>query len=365
VHLARAAGVEDGLGAGLGVEAAARAVEDRVLHPGVEAGEHGHRLEGRAGDVVRAERTVDERLVAVVGVEPNPRLGVFLNFLEAVGRVRVHGEHLARLRVEGDDRAVPPLELRDGLLLQLAVDGQPHVEVAGLLDLALHDDVDGLGHGARLDAEEGAFEAGVAAVGAEELRHLGVERVLADDAAVRPAAVERERAFEAPRAVENPAAQGRFGEPAVAQVFVAELLEALVRVRGVLRPVDVEAEDGEREEDEDPSERLEPAVGRGRAETRAHLGREVGRRDRVERRTPPPAPEHQRDDQQQRQQRQPAHVDEAQQRRLFFGNVCEKKHKNKLSAVSHQLSGKTSPLNLERVSVSRHSAERSSRLINN
>jgi hypothetical protein len=217
---------------------------------------------------------------------------------------------------------VPPLELRDGLLLQLAVDGQAHVEVAGLLDLALQHHVDGLGHGARLDAEEGTFEPRVAAVGAEELRHLGVERVLADDAAVPAAPVEGERALQAPRAVENPAAQSGLLEAAVAQVFVTELLEALVRLGGVLRPVDVEAEDGEREDEEDPAQPLEAAVGRGRAEAGAHLGREVGRRHRVERRTPPPPAQQQRDDEQQRQQRQPAHVDEAQQRRLFFGKVC-------------------------------------------
>jgi hypothetical protein len=140
------------------------------------------------------------------------------------------------------------------------------------------------------------------------------------DLAVRRAAVERERLVEPARAVEDPAAQRRLGQPPVAQVLVAQLLEAVVRLGGVLRPVDVEAEDGEGEQDEDPAQSAQPAVRRGRAEPLAHLGREVGGRDRRERRALPPQQE-QRREEHQRRQRHARHVDQTQQRRLLLGNV--------------------------------------------
>src|SRR5205085_5348177 len=110
-------------------------------------------------------------------------------------------EHLARLRVEDDDRAVPVAQLRDGLLLQFAVNRQAHVEVRGQLDVAPQNEVERFGRGGALYAEERALKAGVAAVGAEQLRHLRVERVIADDLSVGRASVERERAVELARAV--------------------------------------------------------------------------------------------------------------------------------------------------------------------
>ena len=59
---------------------------------------------------------------------------------------------------------MPPLQLRDGLLLQLAVNRQAHVQVGGLLDVAPQGHVERFGRGLALDAEERALKSGVAAV---------------------------------------------------------------------------------------------------------------------------------------------------------------------------------------------------------
>jgi hypothetical protein len=60
---------------------------------------------------------------------------------------------------------VPVFELLDGRLLQLAADGELHVEVRGQLHVAPHRHVYRLRHGLTRRAEEGTLKARIAALG--------------------------------------------------------------------------------------------------------------------------------------------------------------------------------------------------------
>ena len=92
-----------------------------LLLTGKKRRNHRHCFERRAGNVVRAESSTHERLVAFIRFETNPRCFV-VDFVQAVRRFTVHRQHVAVLRIEHDDRAMLSFQKINRSLLQIPID---------------------------------------------------------------------------------------------------------------------------------------------------------------------------------------------------------------------------------------------------
>ena len=114
-RLAAAVVVRDRLAATRGRESSTRS-ESRTLHSVAERGVHHHCFEGRTRYVVFAQRAIQQRLLFAIIIELQP-CGFLIDSSQAVRRIAVEREHLARLRIEHGDRAVIAFELIDDCLL--------------------------------------------------------------------------------------------------------------------------------------------------------------------------------------------------------------------------------------------------------
>ncbi len=205
MHFAWSTIVEDHIRARRGIVTTAAACELSILFACEKRGGHRHGFEGRAGNVVSAERTTDEWLVALVCFETNPRRFI-VNFLETVGRLTVECEHVASLRIEYDDSAVLAFQLIDSSLLQNAIDREAHVLVASKFDFFTLDDFERFRKYATLDTEKRALQTRIAAIRSEDMGQRLVHRVLALDGAAGIAFVVCEWLVHATTAVEYPTA---------------------------------------------------------------------------------------------------------------------------------------------------------------
>jgi hypothetical protein len=86
----------------------------------------------------------------------------------------------------------------------------------------------------------------------------------------------------------------------------------------------MEAEDGQGEDEEEPTQRVEAAIRGGDAEPLPDFCRQVGGRNGRQSRTPSTHPEHERNRQQQNHQRQPRYINQTQQRGLLLRNNFKK-----------------------------------------
>ena len=114
-RFATAVVVRDRLAATRGRESSTRS-ESRTLHSVAERGVHHHCFEGRTRYVVFAQRAIQKRLLFAIVVELHPCRFIIDGF-QAVRRIAVEREHLARLRIEHSDRAMVAFELIDDRLL--------------------------------------------------------------------------------------------------------------------------------------------------------------------------------------------------------------------------------------------------------
>ena len=101
-------------------------------------------------------------------------------------------------------------QLIDRRLLQIVIDRQAHVFIAGEFDRLSSDYFEGLRQGAALNTKERAFESGVAEVAAKEVGHGFVHRIVSIDVTGGIAPVQGQSVFEFAATIEQPAAQGRF-----------------------------------------------------------------------------------------------------------------------------------------------------------
>src|SRR6185369_9940645 len=207
VYFARTTIVEDHIRAGRGIVTAATASELRILFTGKKRGCHRHGFECRAGNVVSAERTTHEWLVALVCFETDPRRFI-VDFLETVGRLTVEREYVASLRIEYDNSAVLALQLIDGSLLQPAIDREAHVLIASEFDLFASNDFERFRKYATLDTEKRTLQSRIAAIRSEDMGQRLVHRVLALDGAAGIASVVGEWLVHATAPIEDPTAQG-------------------------------------------------------------------------------------------------------------------------------------------------------------
>src|ERR1043165_1467489 len=240
VHFAGSTIVEDHPRSGRRVVTTATASELSILFASEKRRGHRHGFESRTRNVVRTERTTDERLVAFIRFETDPRRFV-VDFLETIRRLTVHREHVASLRIEYHDRAVLSFQLVHRRLLQRTIDREPDVLIALVLDVLALDDLERFRHRATLRAEERALESGIATIRARDVCHRFVHRILTLDVAARVALVVSEWLVDTAAAIEDPTAQGRFRETSDAQILVAQILKLLIVFGSVMSPVDVKA----------------------------------------------------------------------------------------------------------------------------
>src|SRR5262249_47941509 len=157
----------------------------------------------------RAERATDERPVAFIRLETNPRCFV-VNFRETVGRFTVEREHVASLRIKNDDRAVLSFQLVHRGLLQRTIDRETHLLIAFALDVLACVELEWCVRRAPLLSKQRALESWSAAIRSEDVGECLVHRIFTLDVAARVALVIGEWLVHTTGASEDPAAEGRF-----------------------------------------------------------------------------------------------------------------------------------------------------------
>ena len=198
-----------------------------------------------------------------------------MNVGEAIRRIRVHCEHVARLGIDDDYGAFLALKLLGGIGLQITVYRHPDIFIFGFRLLVFGEYVPGLRHRVRIAFVEHAFQARGAALIAQEMRHFPFKRIGAYDAAVTAKLVVRKRCVQLARPVQHPPAQARSVGSPVAEVFIADRLKLVVVLIGKFGPIDLKAVDKERQYHKHRQPNTEAAVCGCLRQPPPHLARQA------------------------------------------------------------------------------------------